>query len=256
MGTKCPTCSRDDFSSKKGMRSHHKMAHGESITREITCKECGDIFEVLPYRVENEDKKFCSSKCQHKHQKNRVNSVCENCGKKFEYAESYDRQFCSWSCRNDGIKRRETSTCQWCEDKFEHHKSDDRKFCSVTCTENWFSSEERPTSNGFGEEHWAYIDGSTGTSRWYGPNWSDNREVACSRTDCCEHPNCDTSDNLHCHHIVPFRYFKDGDNVDYESANDTENLIMLCPKHHAEMDWMIRTIEEAPGYGNTDSASS
>jgi hypothetical protein len=247
MGTKCPTCGRDDFSSKKGMRSHHKISHGESLKKSVTCESCGDEFEVFPYRIENESKKFCSSECQHEAQKNRVNKVCGYCGDSFESIVSKKQKYCSWDCRNEGIKRRTESSCEWCEKVFEHRKSDDRRFCSVNCTENWFSSEERPTSNGTGEDHWAYSGGDI--SRWYGPNWKESRRIANNRVSECEEPECNKSKNLQCHHIVPFRYFisDDGD-VDYEKANDTENLMMLCPKHHTLMDWKIRQVQRASGY--------
>jgi hypothetical protein len=212
------------------------------------CDTCGENFSVLPYRVENEDKKYCSVECQHEEQKNRVKSDCSVCGSTFEYPKSSNRQFCSWDCRNEGIKCRNKTDCEWCGSTFEHHKSDDRKFCSVSCTEKWFSSEERPTSNGTGEDHWAYRGG--GGSKWYGPNWLDNREIARERTDLCEYPECDNSDSLQCHHIVPFRYFEGEDGTDYELANDIENLMMLCVKHHNVMDARIRRIEQASGYEN------
>lgn len=229
------------------MRSHHKMSHGESLKKSIICKYCGEGFEVLPYRVENENKKFCSSECQHDYQKNRIERACDNCGNDFETRVSDDYKCCSWECRNEGLKRRTISSCNWCDGCFEHHESDDRKFCSVECTEKWFLSEERPTSNGTGPDHWAYRGG--GGSRWYGPNWKDRRSDAKSRVDECEYPDCSKSENLHCHHIVPFRYFVgDSGSVDYDEANDIENLMMLCPKHHTLMDWKIRQVEEADGY--------
>lgn len=246
MGTKCPTCGQDDFSSKKGMRTHHKISHGKSIKVSVECGFCGEVFEVLPYRVENENKKFCSTECQHEVQKNRVESQCDYCGKLFESAESNKQQYCSWDCRNGGLKNRETTSCEWCGEKFEYRKSAERKFCSVECAESWFSSEERPTSNGRGEDHWAYIDG--GGSTWYGSNWNEARGVARNRVKGCEYPTCGENENLQCHHIVPFRYFDD-----YKKANDTENLMMLCPKHHTVMDSKIRSIErvkEAEGYDN------
>lgn len=231
------------------MRSHHKISHGESLTLDITCDFCDCDFEVLPYRLENENIRFCSSECQHEAQKNRVSKICRSCGDLFESVVSKEQEYCSWDCRNEGIKRRTESICSWCDSSFEHHKSDGREFCSVDCTEKWFSSEQRPTSNGTGEEHWAYNGGDI--SRWYGPNWKESRKVARDRVDVCEEPDCNVSENLQCHHIVPFRYFiSDSGDVDYEKANDTENLMMLCPKHHTLMDWKIRKVERADGYEN------
>lgn len=228
------------------MRTHHKISHGESLKLSVECNFCGEVFEVLPYRVENENKRFCSSECQHESQKNRLMKSCLNCGDSFEAPVSNNQQYCSWDCRNDGLRNRETTDCEWCDKKFEYRKSAERRFCSVECTENWFSSEERPTSNGRGKQHWAYIDGDGST--WYGPNWNEAREVARNRVQSCEHPNCGEGDNLQCHHIVPFRYFDD-----YERANKTENLMMLCPKHHTVMDSKLRSIErveKAEGYDN------
>lgn len=240
MGKKCPTCGRDDFSSEKGMRSHHKIMHGESLKKTVTCKNCGENFDVLPYRVENENVKFCSSDCQYSFQKNRVEKICEVCGSVFETRKSEDYSCCSWECRNKNLEQRTEHCCEWCGDTFDCPDSEERKFCSVECTENWFSSKERPTSNGTGEKHWAYIDG--GGSRWYGPNWRNKREEANSRVDECEHPDCTNSEDLQCHHIVPFRYFVREDSVNYQKANNTDNLMMLCPKHHTKLDWKMRRL--------------
>lgn len=45
----CPTCGRDDFDGKRGMRIHHKLAHGESLAKrrdQYRCPECGQEVET------------------------------------------------------------------------------------------------------------------------------------------------------------------------------------------------------------------
>jgi ribosomal protein L37AE/L43A len=41
--TRCPSCGRDDFDDERGMRIHHKLAHGESLAERedrYRCPEC------------------------------------------------------------------------------------------------------------------------------------------------------------------------------------------------------------------------
>lgn len=68
-GVECPTCNRDDFHSKKGMRKHHAMAHGESIAKTTSeCDACGE--EFTHFKAEN-NRRFCSRECSRTAIKNR-----------------------------------------------------------------------------------------------------------------------------------------------------------------------------------------
>lgn len=78
----------------------------------------------------------------------------------------------------------------------------------------------------------------------YGPNWYQQRKRALERDDFqCQMPGC-TIDreqhrelfgrDLNVHHIVPLGNFIDADGVlDYEQANQLENLATVCHRHRA-----------------------
>jgi len=57
----CPTCGRSDFKSEFGIKKHHKIAHGESITVSLTCEVCGNEYERYPSDVKKG--RVCSMEC-------------------------------------------------------------------------------------------------------------------------------------------------------------------------------------------------
>lgn len=77
-------------------------------------------------------------------------------------------------------------------------------------------------------------------SRWkggrlpyYGPNWLQQRKKARERDQICQFYNCTITQQqgreLDVHHIISFRYFG---LERYEEANDLQNLISYCHRHH------------------------
>jgi len=82
-----------------------------------------------------------------------------------------------------------------------------------------------------------------GFERYYGPNWVQQRRWARERDDYrCQ--VCGMTDEEHkeqcgreleVHHITPVRAFYGNEGeLDYEAANDLENLITLCREDHAK----------------------
>ena len=62
--TTCPTCGRDDFSCVQGMRSHHTMVHGETLTLiTIECSQCGVAYEAKEANAKRYSDHFCSNEC-------------------------------------------------------------------------------------------------------------------------------------------------------------------------------------------------
>jgi len=58
----------------------------------------------------------------------------------------------------------------------------------------------------------------------YGSEWNKQRELALKRdSHICQYRKCNETENLHIHHIIPFRMTQD---------NSLDNLITLCQKHH------------------------
>ncbi|MBI9034178.1 MAG: DEAD/DEAH box helicase [Bacteroidales bacterium] len=77
----------------------------------------------------------------------------------------------------------------------------------------------------------------SGEAIQYGPNWSNQKELARKR-DGFTCKVCGLSENnqrLHVHHITPFRKFDT-----YENANNLYNLITLCPACHKKAELSVK----------------
>lgn len=77
---------------------------------DLVCDNCGKTFTVNKSRYNKSLKSknhFCSSKCQHDHQKTGSIIKCENCGKEFylskQVLESSEHHFCSVKCAHSSI---------------------------------------------------------------------------------------------------------------------------------------------------------
>lgn len=206
--TKCPTCGRDDFTSRQYMRSHHKQAHGESIAGfEYTCEWCGES-GVKSQINDRDEHQFCGQECYHAWRAE--NLVGENSP--------------AWEGRKAVVQ------CDTCGVRTEKHmvnlEKRDNVFCSKECHDEHMAGRykaDRPQSD---------IP--------YGPNWEIQRErrlekdgyecVACSISN-AEHID-QYGVSLHVHHITPIRRFFDGRQLNYERANRLENLVTLCSSCH------------------------
>ena len=176
--TTCPTCGRDDFESKTGMRSHHSRIHGESLcVVQRNCKECGKKFETRRTDVNRGRGKYCSIQC--------ANSSIDS------YPNSVRR-----------IKR----LCLECNDSFSVIPSrleyGSAEFCSRECHSESMSGEGGPNWKG-------------GVSDSYGRSWLSQRRKALER-DNHECALCGLGrgthkqlfgQDLHVHHKTPFREF-------------------------------------------------
>lgn len=63
MSISCPTCGDESFSSRRSMKTHHKMKHGESLIDKasLTCENCGGEYHRHPSHASNS--RFCSKEC-------------------------------------------------------------------------------------------------------------------------------------------------------------------------------------------------
>jgi len=109
--TECPTCGKNEFSSKKYMKQHHKMVHGESIAGfEYECSFCGE--DIIKSKDKYE-KAFCDRGCMGEWQSENLTDEdnprysgamkeyeCENCGDEFTRYKSKvsGTTFCSSDC--------------------------------------------------------------------------------------------------------------------------------------------------------------
>ncbi|MFB1066484.1 hypothetical protein [Natrinema sp. H-ect4] len=142
MSHECPTCDRDDFDSKKGLRIHHSKAHGESIRNTTTCDHCGGEFES----PRNAPGKYCSRKCMGLARRNRVTLECETCGTELEVPKSEaDRRFCSQDCRAEGLsKDDDLRSCEVCGRTFSVEPHKPTRLCSRACQSELKADRPRP----------------------------------------------------------------------------------------------------------------
>lgn len=159
---------------------------------------------------------------------------CDCCGKTvtvYESEEIYDNHFCSRKCKlkfhsenispwNKGINIVEI-TCDFCSkqilrplSKLKQSKS---HFCSKECYDKW------KIKNLIGNKNPNWKNGSI---RYRGDNWNVQRKKILE-LDNYECVFCGSTEKLDVHHIVPFRNF-----LDYNEANQLENLITLCHSCH------------------------
>jgi len=117
--TECPTCGRDDFASKQGMKTHHAQTHGESIAGvEVECDTCGTSFRREPNLADRNDRDFCSTECMGEWQSNQTGE---------------DSPMWEGGCTE--------FECSWCGDVFEAYQSQTTdsnvNFCTKDCHNEW-----------------------------------------------------------------------------------------------------------------------
>lgn len=248
----CPTCSRDDFASRRGMLMHHAKTHGEKIRKTLNCEYCDNTFDVKPSHAS--DRCFCSRSCKetwesenlsgensHEWQGGKIEMHCEVCESVFEVRKYRQdtAKYCSHECRVEATKQMTGSDrynynsveleCKWCNSTFKVPKSqaDRRTFCSRDCYNSWLRNAR--------EEHPAY---KGGFEPFYGPNWTPQKRKALKRDQyrCqrCRKDERKIGRRPDVHHLKRIQWFKE--NYDeplwYEKANDLENLVCLCRTCH------------------------
>lgn len=116
---------------------------------DVTCKFCGKIFQVHPYRAETAS--YCSYSCRSKAPKTKnrkITKICEHCGKTYETFPCFSAsRYCSNDCAHaeHGVKvsgskssswkgGKKTIKCAYCGEEFLVHPGNTtRKFCSKKC---------------------------------------------------------------------------------------------------------------------------
>lgn len=234
----CPTCGRD-FSSERGVRQHHAMAHDRPLPNR-TCVDCGSEFYDPKSR-----RKYCDS-CNPNAGRNNGNwsdatetAACRTCGSEFEYYPSNkDGVYCD-ACvteadgllpENPAEKRRVETECTHCGSTMRvvPSRSTDREhgvFCSRTCHGEWLSEHV------VGSEHHQWEGGTIE----YGGSWWQVREAALARDDyrCqqCGLSRTQLDRNPDVHHIERVRDFEDP-----EEAHRLSNVVTLCRSCHRRVE--------------------
>lgn len=156
--------------------------------------------------------------------------VCTGCGIKANHRDGFRGKY--GFCRKCAIpfwKKKSgyvALVCPQCQKVFNKAqniaKKNDKTFCSKKCYDVWKS--ENLTGNKV--HNW-----KGGKLPYYGPNWHKQRKLARERANNkCEYCDMSTDRALDVHHIKAFRSFGyiKGQNDNYLSANDSDNLIALC----------------------------
>lgn len=179
----CPSCN-EIFGTKRGMRIHHKLQHGESLAiTELECNQCGEPYEVLKVRAERSN--FCSTECQYNSQGDHwegddnprwaeyVTLECVRCGDEYEVVPAREdtSRFCSRECFHASISENRSGEnspsweggkvelqCDECGSDFKVRpvRTETARFCSRECKDKWqkkgMTGEANPNWNGGLEE--------------------------------------------------------------------------------------------------------
>lgn len=213
-----------------------------------SCEQCGQPFKRPPSHVTRHPHNFCSRPCRENwmsiHIRGKQNPhfasieiTCDQCGMAFNripaQVQKYRNHFCSKQCHAAWKTRRVPCLCAQCDTPISRKPTDlqrtDYQFCSAQCYHRWRSL------NKCGEDSPLWRGGKIG---YYGPNWLEQRRKARKR-DKYRCRRCDVHERrlgqeLHVHHIIPFRGFgyKPDENDYYLRANHLDNLVCLCNSCH------------------------
>lgn len=153
----------------------------------MQCEVCGGEFFVAPSRLKHGRGKHCSPACQ-------------------------------YSARRAKPKKASRFECVGCGVEFERHPSwlkrkGGGKFCARACRDKHWTGALNPQWLG-------------GPDPKRGRRWpSIRRRIIARDGGACV--VCASSEQLHVHHVIPYRLFECK-----EVANDDENLVTLCPPCH------------------------
>lgn len=223
------------------------------------CKQCGKTFESVP----SANRVFCCWDCHSLYKRNhpeisplynngrsKVKVICSNCSKKITKKQANINRsrnlFCNTRCHNEWQRKnpktgvdhhqykRVKISCEICDTVKEkwpsHVKKYTHQFCSNKCRKKWMQI----TRQNSGENNPAWRGGY---EPYYGSNWQQQRRKARERDNktcqnCKKHED-EFSEELHVHHIIPFRSF----NGNYNKANKLSNLTCLCRTCHTTLEW-------------------
>lgn len=210
----CPTCGRDDFESRFGVKQHHARTHGEKLDDrpELNCEYCGETFRVRPCR-ENKAR-FCS----------------RSCGNRWRSENKPPSHFPAWK----GGKI--TKECAICGEEFEvkPHK-EDQVTCSNACAGEYrskkYSGTESPLWRG-GKSVTDAVKKSISARSWQ--HIADSaRDENGNKCEMCGATRSEIGQKPDVHHIVP---------ISAGGCNARFNLMVLCRGCHRRVEAHTRDL--------------
>ena len=260
----CPTCDRDDFASRAGMKRHHLAAHGESIAGpdvEQECEFCGETYYIQP--AQRDEIKSCGSDdCYRETQRrshsgennamyDRVELECPICDDSFTVKRSHAdvRVTCGAdACYRENMSQTNTGEnnplynrveleCPICGEMFVEKPSvaDRRRTCSYECYGEYrsqtFTGPDSPSWNGGSNSFYLAVRSAL-------PGGDDWLALAASVRERAGHTcsHCgDVTPSHNAHHIIP---------VLSGGVNDPDLLIALCDECHMTVEAFTRRLDE------------
>jgi hypothetical protein len=202
-GTKVPTISDTPLCSRECQKDYcHRMVR-EMPDDDAWCPTCNGSFNSVRAVCYHHNK-------VHKFEIHRT-SICEYCGSRFRPTNTENElKYCSEKCFGEAKSfEREKRDCVNCGETIIVRHNFPQKFCSHDCANE---GEYHPQWEGGDQE----IRKTLAYRKW--------RDTVAQQYDGCV--ECDSTENLHAHHIVPISENK-------ELATDPENGIMLCADCHS-----------------------
>lgn len=223
---------------------HYEKPSKNRIT--VQCENCGQDIERTPSELKDNNYNYCSQDCLSEHkqelysgrgnpQSTLATLPCDACGEEIDRPkwkrEKNERHYCS-DCWGSAKVMIECEQCGETEPVWPA-VAEKRRFCSTDCVGKWISEEIT------GEDHPRWRGGY---EEYYGPNWPSQRRKAVIR-DQARCQDCGMTEaesmavfgeGLSVHHITPVREFIVDGVLDYEQANQLENLVTLCRPCHSK----------------------
>lgn len=217
------------------------MAYTKSeILRDI--RECYEENGSVTQKILNKNNKYCSYNTVINNFNSFVDALievgieeeyvkCEDCKRKFRNNQQLSSHHTKSECESSTIYK--SVSCSFCSEIFYVNPSieDRSKFCSLDCFGKWRSKNIQ------GENHPRYKENSTDQINYRG-GWKRASEKARQRDGGCVYCGMGTEEHEAkygfkppVHHKQRYKSFEDP----YE-ANQLENLITLCCKHHRQIE--------------------
>lgn len=207
-----------------GKQNHFWRGHGNSKSIKTICAHCSTPCFVEQWRIEQFPKVFCSRKCSAANRISFVEQPCSICGKPVtrKRFQLNVQVLCGMPCRKkfqQMTANKKTVHCSYCGIHllvFPCKAKQKNFYCNPECRSRHITGAKNP----------AYTTGA-GRNCIYGENWKKQRRLAILRDKkTCRLCGVRQTEprKLHVHHIKPIACF----GGDWESANNTKNLITLC----------------------------